>query len=76
MLPRSEGEYVTPQKKYTESLANRGEVGHVPEGGGRRFIPDPSGVTTSAVFYGDPTNSGNITFDPGGMYTMNWSSTV
>ena len=54
-------------------MAHEGEVGHVPEGGGRNFEQDPEGVTASVDRKGDPTKSGYLTFDPGGMSTINCS---
>ena len=53
-------------------VAREKEVGHDPEGGGRNFDQDPEGVTASVSRKGYPTKSGYLTFDAGGMYTINW----
>ena len=51
------------------------EVGHVPEGCGRKFTPYTVGSNTSMPCKGDQIKSVYLTFDPGGLSTINWRST-
>ena len=39
--------------------------------GGKNYGQDPEGGTTSVAREGDPTKAGYLTFDPGGISTMN-----
>ena len=57
--------------RVTASVAHNVEVRHVPEGGGGNFEKYPKGVTASVAREGDPTKSGYLNFDPGGMSTIN-----
>ena len=45
---------------------------HIPEVGGRHFGQYPERGTASVAREGEPTKSGNLTFEPGGMSTINW----
>ena len=56
-------------------VSNEGEIAHVPEGGGRNFTPYPVGSNTSMHCKGDPIKSVYLTFDTGGLSTINWRST-
>ena len=56
-------------------MAREGEARQVPEGGGRNFGQDPEGGTVSVSHEGDPTKSGYLVFEPGGVYTINWRPT-
>ena len=47
-------------------------MSHVPELGGGNFGKYPEGVNGSVAREGDPTKLGYLTFDPGGMSTINW----
>ena len=47
------------------------EVGKVPEGSGGNFTPDPAGWIASVSCNVDTKRSWYLTFDPGGMSTMN-----
>ena len=60
---------------FTAIMACKGEVEHAPEGGGRNFEQYPEGGTDSVTRKVDPAKSGYLTFDPGGMSTINWSPT-
>ena len=53
-----------------------GEVRHVQEGGGSYFGQAYEGVTTIMYHKEETTKSGYLTFDPGGMYTINWKTPV
>ena len=48
---------------------------HVPEGGGGKFGKYPEGVTARVSRDRDPINSWYLTFDPGGIFTINWRPT-
>ena len=61
--------------RITASSAREGEVRHVPEGGVRNFGQDPEGGTVNVAREGDPTKSGYLNFEPGGMYTTSWRPT-
>ena len=56
-------------------MDSNGEVGHAPEGGRGNFTLDSVGGTTSVNYKGDTTKLGYITFDPGGVSTIDWSPT-
>ena len=60
-----------PTERVAESLAHKGEVKHVPEGGGEKFGQDPKVGTTGVAREVDSIKSGFLTFDPGGMSTIN-----
>ena len=61
----------TPER-FAASVAYEGEVKHVPEDGGGKFGQYTEGGTASVAREGDHTKSGYFTFDPGGMYKINW----
>ena len=61
-----------PQKYLHQVWLKKGEVIHIPEGGGVKFGQNHQGGTASVAHEGDPTKSGYLTFDPGGMSTINW----
>ena len=46
--------------------------GHVPEGGSVKFEKYPERGTVSVAREGDPTKSGYLTFDLGGLSTTKW----
>ena len=73
--PRLQGIVSHAPEKVAVSVACKGEVIHIPEGGGRKFGPDPERGTASVACYGDPKKSGYLTFDPGGISTINWRPT-
>ena len=50
------------------------EVGHIPEGGGENFEQYPGGGTGRVCYKREPTNSGYLNFDLGGMSTINFST--
>ena len=52
-------------------MAHEGEVRHTPEGGGVKFGQNHQGGTAIVAHEGDPTKSGYLTFDPGGLSTIN-----
>ena len=56
----------------TTSTYCKVEVGHVPEGGGGNFGKYTEGGTTSVARKRYTTKSGNLTFDPGMISTINW----
>ena len=47
------------------------KVRNAPEGGGRKFEQYPEGGTLNVACEGDPTKSGYLTFDPGGLSIIN-----
>ena len=51
------------------------EVSHIPEGGGGNFVQDPEVGTTGVACEGETTKSGYLTFEPGGISTINWRLT-
>ena len=51
-------------------MSREGEVGHVPEGGGGKFEKYPEGGTTSVSRKGETTELEYLTFDPGGLSTI------
>ena len=53
-------------------MAHEIEVGHIPEGGGVNFTPDPAGINTRVTRKEYLTQSGYLTFDPSGLSTINW----
>ena len=57
---------------FASSVAHKGEVIQIPEGGGVKFGQNHQGGTASVAHEGDPTNSGYLNFDPGGISTINW----
>ena len=48
-----------------------GEARHTQEGYGRKFGQYTEGGMSSVAHEGDTTNSGYLTFDPGGISTIN-----
>ena len=58
-------------EKVASSVTRKVEVGHIPEGGGENFEQYPEWGTRSASLLGYPTKSGYLTFDPGGIFTIN-----
>ena len=60
-----------PPERVTVSVDCEGEVRHIPEGGGRHFGQDPELDTASVACEGEITNSGYLTFGPGGISTIN-----
>ena len=48
---------------------------YVQEGGGNNFEQNPEGGTTSVTCEVNPTKSGYLTFDPDGLYIINWRPT-
>ena len=54
-------------------MDRKGELRHVPEGGGRNFGQEPEGGTAIVACERCTTKSGYFTIDPGGMSTINWS---
>ena len=56
-------------------MARQGEVGHVLEVGGGKFEKYHEGGTASVSHELYPTKSGYITFDPVGVFTINWRPT-
>ena len=63
---------VNPPERVAASVARKGEVRHVPEGGGRTFGKDLEGGTASVSGRGETTKSGHLNFEPGGMSTIKW----
>ena len=61
--------------RVTARVAHQGEARHVSEGGGGKFGQYPEGGTASVDLQGDPTKSGYLNFEPGGMYTTSWRPT-
>ena len=61
--------------RVTARVAHQGEARQVPEIGGGKFRQYPEGGTASVDLQGDPTKSGYLNFDLGGMSTINWSPT-
>ena len=59
-------------EKFTASLTCEGESGQAPEGSEGKLKPDLEGGTVRVAREGEPTKSGNLTFEPGGMSTINW----
>ena len=58
-----------------ESHSTRGLQGirkAKPQGGGRKFEQYPEGSTTSVASEVEPTRSGYLNLDPGGMSKINW----
>ena len=53
-------------------MYHEGEVGHLPEGGGRNFEQDTKVGTTSVTRKVEPTKSGYLTFNLGGMSKINF----
>ena len=64
-----------PRERHTSRVDCEGEVGNIPDGGDRSFTPYLSGGTASVYCEGELTKLGYLTFDPGGMSKINWSST-
>ena len=62
---------VYPPDRVAESVVHEKEERHVPEGGGGNFGKYPEGGTVIMASEGYPTKSGYLTFDPGGMSTIN-----
>ena len=60
-----------PPERVTVSVYREGEVRYIPEGGGRHFGQDPELGTASVAGEGEITNSGYLTFFPGGISTIN-----
>ena len=56
----------------TARVAGKGEVGHVPEGGGKYFDQDPEGGTVIVAYKEYPNKSGYLHLGPGGFSTINW----
>ena len=52
-------------------MDHEGEVRQFPEVGGGNFGRYPKVFTTIVTLKGEPTKSGYLTFDPGGMFTIN-----
>ena len=74
MYPRRQGKVGQAPERFTSSLACEEEVRHVPEGGGGNFVQDTEGGTTSVACEEETPISGCLTFDPGGMPKITWSS--
>ena len=49
-----------------------GEVGHAPEGYGGNFTSGPVVDIANVDRVRDPTKSGYLSFEPGGVFTINW----
>ena len=58
MRPYCQGGVVHAPERVVSSVAPKGEVGHVPEVGGRNCVQDPEGGTTNVTRKGDPTELG------------------
>ena len=71
-VPYQQGRVGNAPQKVTESVYHKGELGNVPEGGGRYFEQDPEGGTTSVALKDDTTKSGYLILYPGGLYKINW----
>ena len=63
------------KERVTTSVACEVEIMHTPEVVGGNFEQYYEGVATSVARKGDPTKTGCLTFDPGGMSTINWRKT-
>ena len=72
LCPRRWGILGHPPERVAASVAREGEVRHVPDLGGENFGQDLEGVTASVAREGDPTKSGWLTFEPGGVSTINF----
>ena len=71
MRPRRQGSVGNVPERATQSVACEGEVRHHQDGRGRKFGQDTKGGTVSVAHEGDTTKSGYLTFEPGGMPTIN-----
>ena len=56
-------------------MDHKGELGHVPEGGGGNIEQDTAGGTISVAYKEYPTKSGHFTFDTVGFSIINWRPT-
>ena len=63
---------VSTPERFTSSVARKGEERNTPEGGDRKFGQYQEEGTTIMARKGEPTKSGHLTFDLGGMSTINW----
>ena len=59
-------------EKVTASLDFEGELRQAPEDSEVKLKTDPEGGTTSVAQKGYPTKAGYLTFDLGGVSTINW----
>ena len=73
LLPCRRGIVRHASERVTESVSCKGEIGPLPEGGGETLTTYNVVVNSRVYFYGETTKSGYLTFDPGGMSTINWS---
>ena len=71
LRPSSQGRVGHAPERVGASMTCKVEVRNVPEGGGSKHLQDSEGVTTSVAHNGYPTKSGYLSFDPGGMSTIN-----
>ena len=74
MWPLERGRLGHAPERVTASVTCKGEVEHVQNRSDVNFEKYPEGGTTSVSHKGDPTKSGYLTFDPGGIHTINCSS--
>ena len=63
---------VDKPEKVTSRLACKGELVQAPESSEGNLKPYPEEGTASVAREGEPPKSGYLTFDPGGMSTINW----
>ena len=68
---RYQGRVGQPSEIFAASVARKGEVRNVPNGGGEKFGQDPEVHTASVTRKVDITKSWYVTFDPCGISAIN-----
>ena len=74
MIPCHQDRVGHAAERVIVSISCEVEVRHITEGCGENFLKDPEVGTASLTRNGNSTKSFYLTFDPGGMYTINWKT--